>query len=134
MFENVRISSNQSKTKIFSMTTLFHHTLAHFKGPSYILKIKKYSHKMIQVLSKQCQKWQKSDFHKQFSISKMVQIFLIDFSLKNIILVIQFLLLTNSIFKQLYFLRFTQLNGRPKIFFCLFRAYRITQLGHCGVY
>ena len=41
-----------------------------------------------------CQKWQNSDFQSQFSMSKIIRIFLIFFSLKNMILGAHFLLLT----------------------------------------
>ena len=45
-------------------------------------------------MSKSCQKWQNSDFQSQFSMSKIIQIFLNFFSLKNMILGAHFLLLT----------------------------------------
>ena len=42
-------------------------------------------------LSKSCQKLQNSDFQSQFSMSKIIQIFLKKISLKNIILGANFL-------------------------------------------
>ena len=45
-------------------------------------------------LSKSCQKWQNSDIQSQFSMSKIIRIFLKKISLKNMILGAHLLLLT----------------------------------------
>ena len=73
-----------------SMTQLLLHTIAHFTGPSFMLKAKS------------------QPFQSQFSMLKIIRIVPIFFSLKNINLRAQFLLLTfltTSIFKPLYFLK-----------------------------
>ena len=59
-----------------SMTQLLLHTIAHFTGPSFMLKAKN------------------QPFQSQFSMSKIIRIVPIFFSLNNINLRAQFLLLT----------------------------------------
>ena len=68
-----------------SMTQLLLHTIAHFTGPSFMLKAKN------------------QPFQSEFSMSKIIRIVPIFFSLNNINLRAQFL--TTSIFKALYFLK-----------------------------
>jgi hypothetical protein len=68
----------------FSMTSLLmQHTVAHSTRPSFRLKINKQpfyqSFMSCGQMSKSCQKWQNSDFQSQFSMSKIIRIFLIFF-------------------------------------------------------
>ena len=59
------------------MTSLLTHTVAHSTRPYYRPKINNQSlKKSCGQLSKSCQKWQNSDFQSQFSMSKIIRIFL----------------------------------------------------------
>ena len=101
------------------MTSLLTHSVAHFirpylsLGPKIITSSLKVF-KSCSQLSKNCQKWQNFDFQSQFSMSKIIPIYLKKISLKNMILGAHFLLLTfskTSIFKPLYFLKWRLIFG-----------------------
>ena len=100
----------------FSMTTLLPKAFTHFTGSSFLLKTKKYSHILFfsfcDQLSKHCQKWQNSFFQSQFCMPKMVQIFPIFCSLKNISLEADFF--GFDIIGQLQIFKAHYLNARPK--------------------
>ena len=80
------------------MISLLTHAVTHSDRPSFRPKtnnkpIKKFLNSCGQ-LGKSCQKLQNSDFQSQFSMSKIIRIFLKKISLKNIILGAHILLLT----------------------------------------
>ena len=73
---------------VHSMTSLLTHTVAHSTRPSIRLKTNNQPlKKFLSQLSKNRQKWQNSDFQSQFSMSKIIQIYLKIFLVKNLILV-----------------------------------------------
>ena len=69
------------------MTSLLTHTVAHSTRPFSRPKINnqplKKFFKSCGQLSKSCQKWQNSDFQSQFSMSKIIRIFLIFFFIEE---------------------------------------------------
>ena len=63
-----------STARIDSMTTLLTHNVAHSTKPFFMPQTNNQSPKT--QLSKSCKKWQNSDFQSQFSMSKIIGIFL----------------------------------------------------------
>ena len=71
--------------KYISMTSLLTHIVEHSTRPFFMLEannqlLKKFLSLAVRCrsgqMSKSCQKWQNSDFQSQFSMSKIIQIFL----------------------------------------------------------
>ena len=64
----------------YSMTQLLSHTMAHFTGPSFMIKANNQPYNLFVrscvQLSKRCQKLQNFDFQSQFSMSKIIRSFL----------------------------------------------------------
>ena len=91
-----------------SMISLLTHTVAHSTRPSYVPKVNNQPltkvFKSCRQLSKICQNWQNSDFQSQFSMSKVILIFLIFFMILGHTFCCWHFLKT-SLFKPLYFLK-----------------------------
>ena len=58
-----------------SMAQVLLHTIAHFTGPSFMLKANNQIFRSCIQLSKRCQKLQNFDFQSKFSMSKIIRIF-----------------------------------------------------------
>ena len=86
-----------------SMTSLLTHTVAHSTRPSFRPKTNNQPvFKSCCQLSKKCKQLQNSDFQSQFSMSKMIRIFLKKFFIEEYNLVSTFFVI--DIFWQLQFL------------------------------